>query len=77
MTWITEFNSVFFISLATIITGSLGVAIKYCLRSKCEHLSLCFGMIDIDRRVDIEANLEMKEIELGHTNQEAKLENKI
>jgi hypothetical protein len=65
MSWIDEYNSVFFISIATIITGSLGLCLKYTLRSKCEHLNLCCGLIEINRRVDLEVQEEMKEMELG------------
>lgn len=65
MTWIEEYNAVFFISLATIIVGAFGVSVKYCLKSKCEHLNLCCGLLVVDRRVDLEVQEEMKEIEMG------------
>jgi hypothetical protein len=65
MTWITEFNGVFFLSIATILTGSFGLAVKYCLKSKCEHFSVCFGLLKIDRRVDLETQEEIKALELG------------
>jgi hypothetical protein len=63
--WYKEFNAVFWITLATLLTGSLGLAIKFCLKSKCEHFSVCFGILKIDRRVDLEVQEEMKELELG------------
>ena len=59
------FNSVFWITLATIVTGSIGLALKYCLKSKCRNLSCCWGFLVVDRDVDIEAQEEMKELELG------------
>lgn len=65
MSWIDEFGSVFFVSVGTLLVGAFGVAVKYCLKSKCEHLSLCFGLIKIDRRVDLEVAEEMKAMELG------------
>jgi len=58
-------DGVFFISLATILVGALGVSAKYCLKSKCEHFSCCFGVFTIDRRVDLEVQEEMKAMELG------------
>jgi hypothetical protein len=58
-------DGVFFISIGTLLTTFLGLAIKYCLKSKCEHLNLCCGLIQINRRVDLEEKLEERELELG------------
>ena len=76
MTWITEFNGVFFLSMATILVGAFGLSVKYCLRSKCEDFSLCCGLLKIHRRVDLEVEEEMRALELGITD-ENKEENKI
>ena len=62
------FDSVFWITLTTIITGSIGLALKYCLKSKCDNVSCCWGGITIHRAVEIEQQEEMKEIELGINN---------
>ena len=70
MGWIQTYDAVFFISLATIIVGAIGVSAKYCLKSKCEHFSLCCGLIKIDRRVDLEIQEEIKEMELGIRDEE-------
>lgn len=70
MSWIDEYNSVFFISIGTLLVGAFGVAVKYCLKSKCEHFSLCCGLIKIDRRVDLEVQEHLREIELGVTDEE-------
>ena len=63
--WYETFDSVFWITLATIITGSVGLALKFCLKSKCENFSCCYGLLSINRRVDLETQEELKEIELG------------
>jgi len=65
MIWYDQFNAVFFISLSTIIVSFFGVAVRYCLKSKCEHFSLCFGLINVDRRVDLEVQEHIRELELG------------
>jgi hypothetical protein len=65
MSWIDTYDAVFFISLATIIVGALGVSAKYCLKSKCEHFSCCYGLFTIDRRVDLEVQEEIRALELG------------
>jgi len=72
MSWIQTYDAVFFISLATLLMGGLGVAAKYCLKSKCEHFSCCFGVFTIDRRVDLEVQEEMKAMELGVKEDEEK-----
>jgi hypothetical protein len=63
MSWTSVYDGVFFLSLATIIAGSFGLSVRYCLRSKCEHFKLCWGIVDIDRRVDLETTIDLKEIE--------------
>jgi hypothetical protein len=64
MTWQpVGIDGVFFISAGTLVTGFLGLCIKHILRSKCEHFNCCFGLISIDRRVDLELQAEMKEME--------------
>ena len=59
------YDAVFFISIGSMFIGFLGLLIKYCLKSKCEHFSLCYGLINIDRRVDLEVQAEMSRIEHG------------
>lgn len=65
MSWTDTYDAVFFISLATIVIGALGMCAKYCLRSKCEHFTCCYGLFKIDRRVDLETQEHIREIELG------------
>lgn len=78
MNWINTYDGVFFISLATILVGALGVSAKYCLRSKCEHFNCCWGLFVIDRRVDLEMQEHIRELELGvNTDEEKKEDNKV
>jgi hypothetical protein len=70
MSWIEEFNGIFFLSLATILAGSFGLAIRYCLKSKCEDFSLCYGLLRVERRVDLETQVDMRALELGINNDE-------
>jgi hypothetical protein len=65
MPFYETFDAVFWITIATIITGSVGLAIKYCLKSKCDDISCCWGCLVIHRNVDLEAASEMKAMELG------------
>jgi len=63
--WIATFDAVFFISLGTLVLGFAATALKFCLKSKCEEFQLCFGLINIRRRVDLETEEEIRELELN------------
>ncbi len=63
--WIETFNDIFFLSVLTILAGSFGLAVKHCLKSKCEKFTICYGLLTIDRRVDLEV---MEEMENGNVN---------
>ena len=73
MSWWNEFNSTFWITLATILTGSIGLAIKFCLKSKCDNVSCCWGGITIHRNVEIEQEEEMKAMEMGISRKDSNL----
>lgn len=63
--WMQTYDAVFFVSVGTLIIGFFGLVIKYCLKSKCENVKLCFGAIEINRRVDLETQVEMHEMDVG------------
>jgi hypothetical protein len=67
--WYEIFNSAFWITIITILTGSLALALKYCLKSKCDHIDICFGCLKIERNVQLEQEEEMKAMELGVINE--------
>lgn len=54
MSWTQEFNAVFFLTLCTLACGSLGLAMRLCMRSKCEDLNLCCGLLSVHRNVELE-----------------------
>ena len=59
MAWIDTFNDVFWISVATITFSFLGVVLKSCLKSKCDNTDICWGLVKIHRRVELEDDVEM------------------
>ena len=62
--WYNEFNSVFFTGIATMAFGALALLVKYGFASKCDNISLCFGMLRIHRAVELEDNIEEGKDEL-------------
>ena len=49
--------------IATLSTGFAGLILRYSFRSKCSHVVCCYGLISIDRDVDVEEQCEKLELE--------------
>jgi hypothetical protein len=63
--WYNEFNAVFFITIISIISGCIGLILRFCLKSRCSDFKCCWGFIDIKRNNDIELpNQELPNQEL-------------
>ena len=62
----TTFNAVFFLSMASIFCGGLGVMLSYCFKSKCSEFEICSprGLFVIVR--DVVAENEETKMELEH-----------
>ena len=77
--WMTTYDAVFFISCGTLLCGFLSLVVKYSLKSKCEHCNICFGLLSIDRRVDLEVQEEIQQMQLDHqdNNQKKDTENNL
>ena len=67
--WTETYNDVFFISIGTSIFLFLGTLVKYGFRSKCDNIELCYGLIKVHRRVELESS--------DDDNQEEKKENTV
>jgi hypothetical protein len=61
MSDLNNFNSTFFLSLATMTFGFFGVALGYALKSKCSSVKCC--CIEIIRDVELEADIEENTIQ--------------
>jgi hypothetical protein len=64
--WSETFDAVFFISIATLFVGLLNTIIQKCYQSKCENFSICWNFINVRRRVDLEIQSEIRQMELDH-----------
>ena len=60
-----EFGGTFWLTIVGLISAFLLGALVYAIKSKCSRCSLCFGMIDIHRNVELEVEEEKFEIEKG------------
>ena len=70
--WINTFDAVFFLVFGSFVFGCFGLVIRYCLKSKCDNINLCFGLITVHRNVELEAEEEMKQMELGIKDDDSK-----
>ena len=70
--WINTFDAVFFLTIGSLVFGCFGLVIRYCLKSKCDNINLCFGLITVHRNVELEAEEEMKQMELGIKDDDSK-----
>lgn len=71
------YDAVFFVSVGTIVIGFFSLIIKYCLKSKCENIRLCGGLIQIKRRVDLETDIEIHEIDVNSKDSQFHPENNL
>jgi len=49
--------------LATLGSGIIGLTVRYCFKSKCEDVNLCFGLIKIHRNTGDEIKEDQIEIQ--------------
>jgi hypothetical protein len=60
----TVFNSVFWISFITIVSGMILKLVSMCYKSKCKYIEICGGRIKCIR--DTDAEEREREFELNH-----------
>ena len=56
-------NDVLVISLATICSGIIVLGLRLCFKSKCSDVDLCCGLFKIKRNIELEVQIENKELE--------------
>lgn len=76
MKWMEVYDSAFFLTMGGMVFGFLGLAIKFCLKSKCKDFKCLWGMIRILRDVDLEAEIELQEYNISEEKKEKIEENK-
>lgn len=61
-------NDTLIYGLATLGSGLLTISLRYCFKSKCQDVSLCFGLIKVHR--DTEAEIKSEEMEMKQIKKE-------
>jgi len=68
-------DSTLIYGLATLGTGVLGLSIRYCFKSKCADVSLCFGFVKIHRNTEDEVKAEEIELQNPSLNKQESIGN--
>jgi hypothetical protein len=61
----TQFGGTFWITISGMTLGFLATAGIYCLKAKCNQVSLCWGLIKVKRDVNAEVRENTEEMEHG------------
>lgn len=56
--WKHTYNSVFLINITSSAFGFFTIVVTYCLRSKCDDVHLCFGLVTVHRNVELKSQEE-------------------
>ena len=67
-TWIEVFDATFWLAVGSIVSASFALSVKYCLKSKCQQFSIFWGLIKIERDIQAEKEIELKQLEEGEEN---------
>ena len=59
--WYATFNDVFWLSITPMVLGAGALCVRYAYRSKCSNVRVCCGLLEIERDVEQEAELDNKE----------------
>ena len=62
----TEVQSIFeYLAIASMGITFAGLLLRYILKSKCSHISLCWGFVACDRNVALEEQLDELKVRHG------------
>lgn len=54
-------DSVFLLSVVTIFSGIVGLSVRYAFRSKCSNINCCWGLCQVERNIEQEAEIEQSQ----------------
>jgi hypothetical protein len=61
----SDFNSAFFLAIAGIATAFISGLVVYCIKSKCTNFELCYGLVKVERNVQVELEEDKAQLEHG------------
>ena len=67
-----EFDSAFWLTITGVLTAFISGSLVYVIKSKCSKCNFCFGLVNIERNVEVEEKIEELELERGISREETK-----
>lgn len=58
--WYNTFDAAFWLTMGGMVIGVVGMFFRACYQSKCEDVSLCFGLITIHRNIQAEEDIDIQ-----------------
>ena len=58
-------DPVFWVSIATLVIGAYRFSLTQAYKSKCAKFSMCCGLLNIERNVTVEAQIDEHVIDAG------------
>ncbi len=59
-------DPVFWVSIASLVIGAYRFSLTQIYKSKCVNFKLCWGLVNVNRDVQVEAKIDEKAIEFSH-----------
>ena len=59
-------DAAFWVSIATLVVAAYRFSLSQAYRSKCSQFHMCWGLVKINRNVEVEARIDQIELEQGN-----------
>lgn len=57
-------DAAFWVSIATLVIGAYRFSLSQAYRSKCSNFSMCWGLLNIQRNVEVEQHIDEQEMQI-------------
>lgn len=57
-------DAAFWVSIGTLVIGAYRFTLSQAYKSKCSQIKMCFGLLDIQRNVEIENQIDQHAMDL-------------
>ena len=57
-------DAAFWVRIATLVIGAYRFSLSHAYRSKCSNFKMCWGLLHIERNVEVEQHIDEQEMQL-------------
>lgn len=65
-------DAAFWVSIATLLIGAYRYSLSQAYRSKCSNFKVCWGLLDIQRNVEVEQHIDEQAMQTEEGRAEAR-----